>query len=89
MPKVIHLESPNEEMKKDENVYVGFFSLYSPDYARVSSYRNHALFMKDFEPEWIDYLKGKNLICDLECEKDCHAEILLDIANPATQLEMF
>ena len=90
MPHVTHVEGivNDEDCFKNINyVYVGIFcGQYSPK----RDYLMHANFMIDWEKDWIEPLRGKNLICDCGQHKDkCHAEILLQLANPPEQMELF
>lgn len=87
--KVIHDRHihPMKYYREHKNhIYVGLLSL---DYGPIVDFRAKAEFLKDFEPEWIENLKGKTLVCDCSNEKECHAHILLELANPAEQLELF
>lgn len=98
MPKVIHI--PDYMYKVQDALeehapafYVGVRSeIYGPhrNYLNPNiNYLEHAKFMKEWERGWIEVIEGKNLICDCNRHEDCHANILLSLANPHRQLELF
>ena len=51
----------------------------------LNMFREHVKFMCDFDADYLDGLKGKNLRCSCR-RKKCHGLILLEVANPPEQL---
>ena len=86
-PQVIHTNHEDKLVLTEPYVYVGLISM---SYGPIRDFRKHAEFMRDFEPEYITDLKGLDLVCDCSQKENCHALILLELANPfmTKQLEL-
>ena len=84
MPKVFHVGDADIP---DDAVSVGRDTIHKPQVDFVQ----HVRFMKDFEPEYVNRLTGKHLICDcnLNSYDFCHGDILFQYANPPKQQTLF
>jgi len=49
---------------------------------RVDAFRVYATRYAKYNPRWIEPLCGKNLACWCSLSKECHADVLLELANP-------
>ncbi len=85
-PQVIHTNHEDVLVLEREYIYVGLICLY---YGPQLNFRKHAEFLRDFEPEYITNLTGLDLVCDCSQKENCHALILLELANPSKQLTLF
>ena len=47
----------------------------------VELFREYAETNLNYEPEWLNELKGKNLSCWCRLDCCCHADVLLELAN--------
>lgn len=47
----------------------------------VQLFREYAETNLNYEPEWLNELKGKNLSCWCKLDCCCHADVLLELAN--------
>ena len=87
MAKVIHVEDIENltEFLNVDTISVCENSIYRASKGFIERIK----FMKDFEPEYLENIKGKNLVCDCSYHgfNICHGQILLDFANPPQQLE--
>ena len=48
----------------------------------VASFRKYALRRMRGEPEWLAALREKDLMCYCPLDAPCHADVLLELANP-------
>ncbi len=85
-PQVIHTNHEDVLELDNPYIYVGLICLY---YGPQRDFRKHAEFLRDFEPEYITNLTGLDLVCDCSQKENCHALILLELANPSKQLTLF
>ncbi|MGZ8239524.1 MAG: DUF4326 domain-containing protein [Methylobacter sp.] len=91
-PKRIQRQRTKGWKTPDNTVYVGRPSKWGNPFAiekygreqAVRMFRNyigHPNSPLGFEPEEIEQLRGKNLMCWCPFDKPCHADVLLEIAN--------
>ena len=69
-----------------DTIYVGRPSKFGnpfvdPDWA-VTLFREYAIRQLARNPNWLIPLRGKNLACWCKPSKACHADVLLELANP-------
>ena len=92
MPRVYHVDNAPKGA-----IYVGRGTKWGNPYKIgkdgnreqvISKYRDHAKFMCDFERDFIEPLVGKDLACHC-APKACHGDVLLELANPPEQLDLF
>lgn len=66
-----------------------FGNPYRPGFAGVltvetalESYRSFIKMWLETDPKCLEPLRGKNLVCWCKTDAPCHADILLELANP-------
>ena len=84
-PQVIHTSHDEGDVFDGDFIYVGLISM---EYGPQLNFRKHVEFLRDFEPGYLENIKGKDLICDCSQGKTCHALVLLEMANPSEQLTL-
>jgi hypothetical protein len=55
--------------------------LGTPPIRAVALFRDYAEQRLREEPDWLEPLRGKDLVCWCHSDSDCHATVLLDLAN--------
>lgn len=71
-----------------DTVYVGRFTPWENPYevepgdpAAVRLFDRYARRRLAIEPNWLDELRGRDLACSCPCDRPCHADVLLELAN--------
>ena len=84
MPKRIQRKRTKGWKKPDNTIYVGRGSEWGNPYETVAEYRDYMMARIERQPvflQTIKQLKGKNLMCWCALSKECHADVLLEVAN--------
>lgn len=50
----------------------------------VQLFQEYAMLRSRKDPSWLEPLRGKDLCCWCKMDQPCHADVLLELANPRT-----
>jgi hypothetical protein len=54
----------------------------------IDRFRAYAINKSSFERDWLEPLRGKSLACWCQLDQPCHADVLLELANPPATLKL-